>query len=85
LLEEPYFLTIDQVGSLTLRQLFFLYYRDRNKDGTPKVLPYYFKSKTDQELENIAMFRSMGKAMGKSDEEIEKLIENAKLTGQLHG
>lgn len=76
-------LTLDQVADLTVRQITFLYYRERDKDGKPKPLPYYFKDKQEEMEEKIAYFRMFGTQLGKTPEEIEQLIEQAKQNGNI--
>ena len=83
LLEDPYFLTIEEVADLTVRQITFLYYRERTKEGKAKTLPYYFKSEADKREEKIGMFKAFGKQLGKTDEEIEKMIDTAIKAGNL--
>lgn len=83
LLEEPYFLTIDEVADLTVRQISFLYYRERTKEGKAKTLPYYFKTEEDKKQEKINMFKAFGKQLGKTDEEIQQMIDTAIKAGNL--
>jgi hypothetical protein len=74
---------MQEISELTVRQLSFLYGRERDKDGKPKVLPYYFKDKETAKNEKIAYFIQFGKQLGKTDEEIAKLIEDAKQNGSI--
>lgn len=74
---------MEQVADLTVRQIYFLYFRERDKEGRPKALPYYFKDKADDQAEKIAYFRLFGQQLGKSEEEIEKLIEQALKNGNI--
>jgi len=66
-----------------MRQVSFLYYRDRDKEGKAKVLPYYFKDKKQERDEQLAMFRMFGAQIGKTPEEIESIIKNAENIGSI--
>lgn len=70
-------MTLDEVGALTVRQISFLYYRERDKQGRPKPLPYYFTPKDEKRRAQLEMFRAFGRQIGKSEEEIERTIEEA--------
>lgn len=83
LLDEPYRLTIDQVADLTVRQVYFMYYRARDKDGRPKPLPYYFIERDRAVQQKVEMFRAFGQKIGKTEEEIEAILEEARKNGNL--
>lgn len=83
LLDEPYNLTMEDVSKLTIRQINFLYYRERQKDGRPRVLPYYFQDKEENRKQQIEMFRAFGKSLQKTDEEIEQIIKEAEENGSI--
>lgn len=68
---------------MTVRQIYFAYYRDRNKDGKAKPLPYYFVSEDEKLKNKIEMFIAFGKQIGKTDEEIKQIIEEAKKNGNI--
>lgn len=74
---------MDEVSELTVRQISFLYGRERDKDGKPKVLPYYFKDPEDAKAEKIAYFRQFGRTLGKSEDEINQLIDEAIRNGSI--
>jgi len=74
---------MDQVASLTPRQIYFLYYRERDKQGKPKPLPYYFLDEKQERESKIEYFRLFGAQLGKSPEEIEKLIQDAIANGSI--
>ena len=74
---DSYGMTIDEIADLTVRQITFLYYRDRDKEGKPKILPYYFIEKEEKLAAQYAHFVAMGKQLGKSDEEIEEIWRKA--------
>lgn len=74
---------MDEVSELTVRQISFLYGRQRDKEGKPRPLPYYFKDEETAKEEKIAYMRAFGKSLNKTDEEIEKLIEEAIKNGNI--
>lgn len=74
LLDEPYLLKMHEAVELTPRQVYFLYYRERDKNGIPKPLPYYFEDKATKLNNKITMIKQMGKSLGKSDEEIQEMV-----------
>lgn len=80
---DSYGLTIEEISHLTVRQIYFLYYADRDKEGRRKDLPYYFKTKEDKLKERIALLVSMGQSMGKTQDEIKAMVEKAKKNGSL--
>ncbi len=71
------------MADLTVRQVYFLYYRERDKDGRPKTLPYYFVDDRAKLEARIEMFRAFGRKIGKTEEEIEATIEEARKNGNL--
>jgi imidazolonepropionase-like amidohydrolase len=60
-----------------------LYYAERTKEGQRKVLPYYFKNSDKVKQEKEAEFIMFGKALGKSDEEIEQILSEARKNGTI--
>jgi transcription termination factor NusB len=74
---------MDEVSELTVRQISFLYGRDRDKEGKPRPLPYYFKDEETTKMEKIEYFRAFGKSLNKTDEEIEGLIQEAIKNGNI--
>jgi len=69
---------MEQISNLTVRQISFLYYRPRDKEtGKGKTLPYYYASKQDKKIQQRAMFWNMGKSLGKTEEEIQKMWDEA--------
>lgn len=74
---------LEEIGRLTVRQISFLYYRERDRQGKPKPLPYYFAPKAEKRAAQLEMFRQFGKQIGKTDEEIEAIIEEARRNGSV--
>lgn len=74
---DTYGLTIEEVSKLTVRQIYFLYYSERDKDGKRKKLPYYFISEEDKKRQRIEQFKAFGRGIGKSEEEIEAILKKA--------
>lgn len=83
LLDEPYLLRIEEVSLLTIRQIYFLYYRERDKDGKAKPLPYLFADPEDKKKAKIEQFIAFGKQIGKTDEEIEQILKEAEKNGSI--
>lgn len=82
LIDEPYRLTMDQVADLTIRQITFIYYRERDKQGRPKTLPYFFGDEAERTRSMEEQFRMMGASIGKTPEEIEAILEEARRNGR---
>ena len=68
---------------LTVRLISFLYYRERDKQGRPKPLPYYFAPRAEKRMAQLEMFRQFGRQVGKTDEEIEQIIQEAMRNGSV--
>lgn len=82
LLDEPYCLSMADVADLTVRQITFLYYRERDKQGRPRPLPYYFVDEAEKRNGIREQFRMMGATLGKTPEEIEQILEEAERNGR---
>jgi ribosomal protein L22 len=74
---DTYGLTLEEIAKLTVRQIYFLYYSERNKEGKRVKLPYYFISEDQKRKNRMEQFRQFGKSMGKTDEEIEAILQKA--------
>jgi hypothetical protein len=74
---------LEEIGRLTVRQISFLYYRERDKQGRPKPLPYYFAPRAEKRMAQLEMFRQFGRQVGKTDEEIEQIIQEAMRNGSV--
>jgi hypothetical protein len=74
---------MDEISKLTVRQIYFLYLAERNKEGQRKAMPYYFKDEATNRAHKIAQFRTFGKSLGKTDEEIQHLIDEAIKNGTI--
>jgi hypothetical protein len=70
-------LTLEEISKLTVRQIYFLYYSERDKNGKRVKLPYYFISEQDKKKQRMDQFRAFGKGIGKTDEEIEAILQKA--------
>ena len=46
-------------------------------------MPYYFRDAKNERLQKIAQFRSFGKSLGKTEEEIQALIDEAIKNGNI--
>ena len=74
---------MDEVAKLTPRQVYYLYYRERDKEGRPKTLPYFFISREEKKQAKIEQFIIMGQTLGKTPEEIQQIIKEAEKNGNL--
>ena len=49
----------------------------------PKPLPYYFAPRAEKRMAQLEMFRQFGRQVGKTDEEIEQIIQEAMRNGSV--
>jgi hypothetical protein len=73
LTDEPYLLSIDQIGDLTDYQIWRIYGKDRDANGRAKPIPGSFGSSQREThlVDEKAQFLNMGLALGIRLEELE--------------
>jgi hypothetical protein len=79
LLDEPFFLPLESIANLTMRQIFLLYYRERDNKGVPRPIKQMYDYDDDGELIDRSKdeFLNLGMALGLTPEELEKRWEEA--------
>jgi hypothetical protein len=79
LLDEPFFLPLESIANLTMRQIFLLYYRERDNKGVPKPIRQMYDYDDDGELIDRSKdeFLNLGMALGLTPEELEKRWKEA--------
>jgi len=79
LLDEPFCLPLESIANLTMRQIFLLYYRERDNKGVPKPIKQMYDYDDDGELIDRSKdeFLNLGMALGLTPEELEKRWKEA--------
>ena len=80
MIDEPYCLPIDQIANLTMRQVFLLYYRERDSKGIPRPIKQMYDYDDDGNKIDTTKddFYNLGMALGLSMEELDSRWEEAK-------
>ncbi len=79
MLDEPFCLPLESIANLTMRQIFLLYYRERDNKGVPKPIKQMYDYDDDGELIDRSKdeFLNLGMALGLTPEELEKRWKEA--------
>jgi hypothetical protein len=79
LLDEPFCLPLESIANLTMRQIFLLYYRERDNKGVPKPIKQMYDYDEDGTPIDRSKddFLNLGMALGLTPEELEQRWEEA--------
>lgn len=80
-MEEPYFLTLDQIGKLTDAQIIGIYGRERDDKGRPKKIGPDRRRKFATPEEAYTAFLNILAAFGKSEDEARTAWEKSRTKG----